>query len=76
VIRKDGPNVAILDCRVNKLVYRLYCEEKLQVRTRRRRRKIATQPRLELQEAPLVNQRWSMDFVTDQLPMAGVGALA
>ena len=50
-----------------KLVYRLYCEEGLQVRTRRRRRKIVTQPRLELAEATQVNERWSMDFVADQL---------
>jgi len=53
--------------RINhKVTYRLYCEEDLQVRTRRRR-KIATRPRLKLDAATRVDERWSMDFVTDQL---------
>ena len=53
--------------RVNhKLIHRLYCEEDLQVRTRKRR-KVAMQPRLKLDRASRVNERWSMDFVTDQL---------
>jgi len=53
--------------RINhKVTYRLYCEEGLQVRTRRRR-KIATRPRLKLDAATRVDERWSMDFVTDQL---------
>jgi len=50
----------------HKVTYRLYCEEGLQVRTRRRR-KIATQPRLKLDAATRIDERWSMDFVTDQL---------
>lgn len=61
LLRREGWSVNL------KLVYRLYCEEALQVRTRLRRRKIATQPRLELDEATQVNERWSMDFVADQL---------
>ncbi len=53
--------------RINhKLVYRLYKEEKLSVRTRRRR-KVASQARLELPPATEVNERWSMDFMADQL---------
>ena len=53
--------------RVNhKLIHRLYCEEDLQVRTRKRR-KVAMQPRLKLERASRVDERWSMDFVTDQL---------
>ncbi len=48
------------------LIHRLYCEEGLQVRTRRRR-KVAMQPRLSLGQARQVDERWSMDFVTDQL---------
>ena len=51
--------------RVNhKLIHRLYCEESLQVRTRKRR-KVAMQPRLKLDQASRVDERWSMDFVTD-----------
>lgn len=50
----------------HKVVARLYREEGLQVRTRRRR-KISTQPRLKLDAATRVDERWSMDFVTDQL---------
>jgi putative transposase len=50
----------------HKVTDRLYCEEGLQVRTRRRR-KIAAQPRLRLDVATRVDERWSMDFVTDQL---------
>jgi len=50
----------------HKLIHRLYCEEGLQVRTRKRR-KVAMQPRLSLGQASRVDERWSMDFVTDQL---------
>ncbi len=50
----------------HKLIHRLYSEEGLQVRARKRR-KIATQPRLKLPQASIVDERWSMDFVTDQL---------
>lgn len=60
LLRREGWEVN------HKLVYRLYCEEGLQVRTRRRR-KIATQPRLKLEAASRLDERWSMDFVTDQL---------
>ena len=48
-----------------KRTYRLYCEAQLQVRTRRRKK--LTRPRVPmlLPEAP--GQRWSFDFVSDQL---------
>lgn len=48
-----------------KRTYRVYTEEKLQVRTKKRKK-------LQRQRMPMVipthaNQRWSMDFVSDQL---------
>src|SRR3984893_2482772 len=53
--------------RVNtKRVYRLYREEALQVRTKKRV-KSATQVRIRLPEATFANQRWSMDFVSERL---------
>jgi putative transposase len=48
-----------------KRTYRLYIELGLQVR--RRRRKRLQRPRLPLVPATRANQRWSMDFVSDQL---------
>ena len=62
LLRREGWSVG------HKLIYRLYCEENLQVRTRRRRRrKITSQPRLALPKATRPGQRWAMDFVADQL---------
>jgi len=49
-----------------KRVYRLYREEALQVRTKKRM-KSAAQVRITLPEATFVNQRWSMDFVSERL---------
>ena len=49
-----------------KRIYRLYLEEGLQVRTKKRR-KCAAQTRLELPKASSVDERWSMDFVTETL---------
>jgi len=48
-----------------KRTYRIYREEGLQVR-RKRRRKLA-RPRVPLSVPTRVNERWSMDFVADQL---------
>lgn len=45
--------------------YRLYREEGLQVRTKRRKKLI--RPRIPMLVPDSVNQRWSMDFVSDQL---------
>ena len=49
-----------------KRTYRLYVEEKLQVRKKKRRKKLC-QPRQPVLTPTGVNQRWSMDFVSDQL---------
>jgi len=49
----------------HKRVYRIYCEEKLQVRKRRRKKvRVFRKP---LEPATRPNQRWSMDFVADSL---------
>jgi putative transposase len=49
-----------------KRTYRIYREEQLQVRTKRRKR-LAKRPRVEMAVPDAPNQRWSMDFVSDQL---------
>jgi putative transposase len=50
----------------HKRLFRLYCEEKLKVRRRGgRKRAIGTRRPIEVPLAP--NQRWSLDFVSDQL---------
>ena len=49
-----------------KRVYRLYREEGLQVRTKKRGKR-AAHARVPLPEAARPNQRWSMDFVSDRL---------
>jgi putative transposase len=49
-----------------KRVYRLYREEGLQVRTKKRAKR-AAHARVSLREAVRPNQRWSMDFVSDRL---------
>jgi putative transposase len=48
-----------------KRTYRIYREEGLQVRTKRRKK--LTRPRVPLSVPSAVNQRWSVDFVSDQL---------
>ena len=48
-----------------KRTYRIYREEGLQVR--RKRRKKLTRPRIPLSVPTQVNERWSVDFVSDQL---------
>ncbi len=48
-----------------KLVQRLYCEEGLHVR--RRRRKCVAMPRVPLPVPQAPNDRWSADFITDAL---------
>ena len=50
-----------------KRVYRIYREEGLEVRTKKRRRKRASHIRLLVPPAQRPNERWSMDFVTDRL---------
>lgn len=54
--------------RVNhKKVYRLYCEEGLNLRVKRPKRRVSAAHRLERPSLNGVNQCWSMDFVADQL---------
>src|SRR6056297_3072672 len=48
-----------------KRTYRLYREEGLQVRTKRRKK--LSRPRVPLALPSAVNERWSVDFVSDQL---------
>ena len=48
-----------------KHTYRLYTEESLQVRTKKRKK--LTRPRQPMEVPTTTNQRWSMDFVSDQL---------
>ena len=48
-----------------KRTYRLYREEGLQVRTKRRKK--LTRPRIPLALPSALNERWSVDFVSDQL---------
>lgn len=48
-----------------KRTYRIYTEEKLQVRTKRRKKLQRPRVVMALPSAP--NERWSMDFVSDQL---------
>lgn len=61
LLRREGWKVN------RKRVYRLYREEGLQVRTKRRKKKIATQTRIPQSKATRRDERWSMDFVADQL---------
>ena len=49
-----------------KQTYRLYREEHLQVR-RKRRKRLPTRDRVPLSQLDGLNQRWSMDFMSDQL---------
>lgn len=54
--------------RINaKRVLRIYQQESLQVRTRRRRKKMAARPRVRLPAPGSVNEQWSLDFVSDEL---------
>ncbi|OMH39608.1 integrase [Motiliproteus sp. MSK22-1] len=48
-----------------KRTYRVYMEEELQVRTKKRKK--LQRPRMPMEMPSAVNQRWSMDFVSDQL---------
>ena len=53
-------------CLNHKKTYRLYREEALQVRQRKRRRRAAV-GRRPIPVPNKANQRWSMDFVHDQM---------
>lgn len=60
LLRREGWKVN------HKKIYRLYCEEGLAVRTKKRHKR-ASHLRLVLPPAEAPNERWSMDFVTDRL---------
>ena len=49
----------------HKRTHRVYCEESLQVRTKKRKK--LTRPRIPLLVPDHINERWSVDFVSDQL---------
>jgi putative transposase len=54
--------------RVNaKRVYRLYCEENLQMRTHTPRRRVSCRTRGECPAAERINDCWAMDFMNDEL---------
>jgi putative transposase len=51
----------------HKRVYRIYCEEGLNLRAKRPRRRVSAAHRVKVPAATRVNESWSMDFVTDSL---------
>jgi putative transposase len=51
----------------HKRVYRLYCEQSLQMRKKKPKRRVQAKPREEALEIKAKNDCWSMDFVADQL---------
>ncbi len=54
--------------RVNhKRVYRIYCEEGLNLRVKKPKRRRSAAQRVQRPPATFVNESWSMDFVTDSL---------
>lgn len=51
----------------HKRVYRIYCEEGLNLRAKRPRRRVSAAHRVKVPAAAGINESWSMDFVTDRL---------
>jgi putative transposase len=51
----------------HKRVYRIYCEEKLVLRSKRRRKRKGESRVAPLPPASRPNERWAMDFVSDSL---------
>ena len=51
----------------HKKTYRIYCEEGLNLRSKRPRRRVSAAHRLERVDVRRVNHVWSMDFVADNL---------
>ena len=60
LLKREGWSVG------KKLVYRLYRELGLQMRTRKRRKLVSAQ-RAPAQRATKRNEKWSMDFIADRL---------
>ncbi len=50
-----------------KRVYRLYCDEGLNLRAKRPKRRVSSAHRVERTAASTINECWSMDFVSDSL---------
>jgi putative transposase len=61
LLRREGWTVN------RKRVYRIYVEEKLMVRRRKRRRRICAQARVLLAAPMQANETWTMDFLQDAL---------
>ncbi len=61
LLRREGWEVN------HKRVYRLYAEEGLNLRTKRPRRNVSAAHRMGREEVTHLNERWSMDFVSDAL---------
>ena len=51
----------------HKRVYRLYCQEGLMLRTKKPKRHVSCQRRMERPPAAGVDESWSMDFMSDEL---------
>lgn len=61
LLRREGWEVNV------KRTYRIYVEEKLMVRRRKRRRRVSAQARVPLVRPTRPNQTWTMDFLHDAL---------
>lgn len=61
LLRREGWQVN------HKLVYRLYCEEGLNLRGKKKRKRPGSALRISRQEAQGLNDIWSMDFAADSL---------
>jgi putative transposase len=60
IIRRQGHRIG------KHKAYRIYCEEGLQVRTKRRKKTVSRR-RISLPRPKAINRIWSMDFVHDEL---------
>ena len=61
LLRREGWHVN------HKRVYRIYCEEGLNLRPKRPRRRVAAAHRIKRPKVSKIDQCWSMDFVSDNL---------
>jgi putative transposase len=61
LLRREGWEVN------HKRVYRIYCEEGLNLRAKRPKRRVSAAHRVKSPPATCLNESWSMDFVTDSL---------
>lgn len=61
LLRREGWHVNY------KRVYRIYCEEGLNLRAKRPKRRVSAAHRVERTQASIINDCWSMDFVSDAL---------